>query len=346
MSRPFRRTLMLGLVPALALAAGGATAAPVGRAGSTQVTNRPVVVMVSGGTTQAPFTTPTAACRQGKPAGANFTTLRAAFLAAGIDAYTAPVMNAPGPVKSTAILPSYRFAKCPETLSADVTVNSTTALDQAGPKLVAFLNLLRSRYGVERVSLLGWSYGGQVARAAIRLLRDSGSPITVTSLITLGSPWTGMYPNDINMGDASIGICKWQPTCVATIVGAGFESSPELKTGVVGQLTAKRMTAWNAQQVGVLDTVPVTAIGGNAVRYAKGSPAAWPNDALVQLSSALATDVPADVVPRITRLTFNDVHSVTMVWQWRVILGKTVSLTEDPKEHAAVIQAVRDGDAG
>ena len=67
MSRPFRRTLMLGLVPALALAAGGATAAPVGRAGSTQVTNRPVVVMVSGGTTQAPFTTPTAACRQGKP---------------------------------------------------------------------------------------------------------------------------------------------------------------------------------------------------------------------------------------------------------------------------------------
>jgi len=225
--------------------------------------------------------------------------------------------------------------------TAAVTINTTQPLDRAGPKLVAFLRLLRARYGVGRASLVGWSYGGPVSRAAIRLLRDSGSSITMTSLITLGSPWTGMYPNGINMGDAPISICRNQPTCVAIVRGAGFGSGPQLKAGVVGQLTAKRMTAWNAQQVGVLDAVPLAAIGDDAERFASGPPSAWPNDALVQLPSALDTDVPPAVVPRITRLTFDDVHSATMVWQGRMVLGKAVALTEDPKVLEAMVQAVR-----
>lgn len=329
------------VVVALAALASSAVAATSHQAAP----SRPVAVLISGGTTQAPFTTPTTACRQGRPAGGNFTALRSSLLAAGIDPYTVPVMNGPGVAKSTAMLNAFKFAQCPQ-LPANVTVDSTEALTQAGPKLVAFLNVLRARYGVERVSLVGWSYGGQVARAAIRLLRDSGSPITVTSLVTIGSPWTGMYPNDIVMGEAPISVCKRQPTCLATAVGAGFEATPAIRAGVVGQLTESRMTAWNADQVGVLDDVPVTAIAGDRVRLASGSSRAWPNDALVQASSALATDVPAAVVPRITRLTFNDVHSATMVWQWQLLLGKTTSLTEDPKVLAVVAQAVKDGAAG
>jgi triacylglycerol lipase len=310
---------------------------------SSEAATRSVAVLVSGGTTQAPFTTPTEACRSGKPAGPNFTALRQALLNAGIDTYTVPAMNGPGPAHSTAFFDAFKFGDCPEILPPSVTINTNQALDQAGPKLVAFLDLLRSRYGVSKVSLIGWSYGGQVSREAIRLLRMQRSPIQVTSLITIGSPWTGMYPNNIVMGEESISVCQLQPTCVATAVGASIESDANLKDGVVGQLTTKRMMAWNANQVGVLDNVPVTAIAGDAVQLAGGSPAAWPNDALVQVSSALASDVPQAVVPNITRLTFPDVHSATMAWQWRLVLGKQVSLTEDPAVLAAVVSAVRAG---
>jgi triacylglycerol lipase len=302
---------------------------------------RPVAVLVSGGTTQAPFTTPTEACRSGQPAGPNFSLLRQALLHAGVDPYTAPAMNGPGTAHSTALLNAFKFGDCPEILPPSVTINTNQALDQTGPKLVAFLDLLHARYGVTKVSLIGWSYGGQVSREAIRLLRAQHSPVQVTSLITLGSPWTGMYPNDIIMGDEPMSVCQLQPTCVATAVGASLESNADLRSGVVGQLTTNRMAVWNAQQVGVLDNVRVTAIAGDAVQLAGGSPAAWPNDALVQVSSALASGLPETVVPHITRLTFPDLHSATMAWQWRPILGKQTALTDDPAVLAAVVSAVR-----
>jgi hypothetical protein len=54
------------------------------------------VVLVSGGDTQTPFTTPTEACRAGKAAGDTWTALRAALLADGYAVFTAPAMNGPG----------------------------------------------------------------------------------------------------------------------------------------------------------------------------------------------------------------------------------------------------------
>jgi len=98
-----RAALATAVAACIALVVSGTAAAQV----------PPVALLVTGGMTQAPFTTPDRACRLGKPAGTTFTALRSALLAVGIDAYTAPGMSGPGVAKGTAILPSFQCRKCP-----------------------------------------------------------------------------------------------------------------------------------------------------------------------------------------------------------------------------------------
>jgi triacylglycerol lipase len=103
---------------------------------------------------------------------------------------------------------------------------------------------------------------------------------------------------------------------------------------------------WNDYQAGVLDKIPVTLIGGNRFAAPAGAgpvnPTVWPNDGLVALSSALATDISNRVLPHRRCLTFDDTHSIFvsnlagLPWQ--------TGLTWDPRVLDAVHAAIDGAD--
>ena len=296
---------------------------------------KPVVVLVSGASSAAPFTTPTSASTFGPPAGHNLSALRAGLLLAGFDVYTAPVHLGPGPANH---VPSLRFGTCPEVLPARVTIDSTADFNATVPALVGFLELLRERYGVQRAALVGWSMGGLMSREAIRSLRDSGSPLRVTSLVTLGTPWEGMHPNDIALGAAPLSLCKVEASCLA--VTAAIALMPASYTWV-SQLSTARMAEVNAQLAGLLNDIPVTAIAGDYYTSRDGAPNVWPNDGFVSRSSALALRVGDAIAPRIKRFTFNVVHGMDLA----NLLFFAKAIWEDPRVIAATVAAVKEGDS-
>ena len=79
------------------------------------------VVLVSGGATRTPFTTPTQACKDGDgflAAGNTFSALRNFLLGKGKHVFTAPVMDNWGVVEEAPNDTVGPFAKCPRPLPA------------------------------------------------------------------------------------------------------------------------------------------------------------------------------------------------------------------------------------
>lgn len=270
-----------------------------------------VAVIVSGGDAVSPFTTPDEACHTGLAAGNTNTALREALLAAGVPVYTAPAMNGRGPVEEPDPDSFGSFGGSPFRLPAHMTIVSTGDIDNAGEHLARFVDYLHTTYGVTAVDWIGHSNGGLFARAATRVLQETGSPVAVRSLVTLGTPWMGGNPLRIMAGEVDESECQGQASCLAFV--KAIESGRDRFLGLELQDTYRYLMGekgWNQAQAGVLDDIPTLMVGGTALDAEDGDPEFWPNDGLVSEYSALAKGVGDDVVPIRHTASFPLLHSI------------------------------------
>jgi pimeloyl-ACP methyl ester carboxylesterase len=267
---------------------------------------------MSGGDAVSPFTSPQAACGAGLAAGNTDTAVRQHLLDRGHAVFTAPAMNAPGVVVEPDPASFGAFGDMPPVLPEHLTVNSVGDIDAAGASLARFVGHLHDTYGVDEVDWVGHSNGGLFARSATRILRRSGTPVTVRSLTALGTPWLGGVPTRYVAGEITIEQAAGDPHLVALFEGFK-ERAAEADLGLVAEDTEGFLCGpdgWNAAQAGVLDGIPVLLVAGTWFEGFEGDPAVWPLDGLVSRSSALALGLDADVLPMATRLEFPVTHSI------------------------------------
>ena len=301
------------------------------------------VVIVSGGDATTPFTTPTQACSSGLAAGNTDTVLRSYLLEHGHAVYTSPAMAGRGPVVEQNGFGA--FGGCPITLAENMTVDSTGSIDTAGEHLARFFDHLRQAYDVDEIDIVGHSMGGLYARSAIRLLQSLSSPIKIRSLTTIGTPWQGSFLSDYANGLTPRSDCQGDPLCenamdafqtevLRLMAGSGREVNKAYLMGPDG---------WNEAQAGALDDIPVTLIGGDrftAPDAQTQNPEVWPNDGVVALSSARATDISDRVLPHRRCISFDDTHSIFV--SDRAGLPWETGLTWDPRVLRLVLTAIED----
>ncbi|MFM7210814.1 MAG: esterase/lipase family protein, partial [Actinomycetota bacterium] len=248
-----------------AVVVAGCTSTPATDDSSTQP-NR-AVVLVSGGATSTPFTTPTQACKDGEgylAAGNTNTDIRSYLLQMGKQVYTSPVMDTWGPVVEPTDDRPGPFADCPLVLPATMTITSTADLTAGGERLARFLTYLNTEYGITDVDLVGHSNGGLWSRSAIWVLKNTGSPITVRSLTMMGTPNDGSVPGRYTVGEITLDTCRGNAYCIdalkqwSSVVdsvdkGLNLEDTQRFLDGPGG---------WNAAQGNVLEGIPVTLIAG------------------------------------------------------------------------------------
>lgn len=232
------------------------------------------VVVVEGGGAPHPFTTPWDACDGG----------RATYVQAMVDAGLA-VFTAPG--KGNTLPSTAGRTGCPLQPPLDIQWNTASYPTQAGEAVLGFLGYLHATYGYETFDLVGYSYGGLVSRAAIAALKrppaastlapafsyaslavDAG--VTIPTLVTLNSPHLGAPSYDIASDPARFlpKVTKgWGKQYAQSATGlivfertAGAGAIQVLKTGGHAR---QDPASWDASQVGVLDGVALTLIGGD-----------------------------------------------------------------------------------
>lgn len=303
MEDPLKRIAVGIVVPVLLLA--GCTSSS-GGSGSSATASAPTenraVVLVSGGALVTPFTTPTQACKDGEgflAAGSTNTALREYLLAAGKQVYTAPAMDDWGVVKETGPDAFAPFTDCPEPLPESMTILSTGDINAGGERLARFLNYLNTEYGVTDVDLVGHSNGGLWSRAAIKVLKDTDSPVTVRSLTAMSAPHAGNVPSRYYAGEIELADCMGQKFCEETVTGwADLVASAD--KGLSAENTLKFLAGpdgWNAAQGNALEGIPVTLIAGTYFTDPAGDPTVWPYDGTAPRYSALAIDVPDSIIP-------------------------------------------------
>ena len=272
-------------------------------------------VIVSGGGATTPFTTPTRGCSTQDgflSAGNTATALRDYLLAHGKQVYTAPTKMTWGVVDDSARDDFGPFTGCPVILPEHLTIMSAGDISGGGERLARFLHFLRTDYGVTEVDLIGHSNGGLWARSAIWVLKQTAAPITVRSLITLGTPHEGSVPGRFTWKEIELDALEgnafaekfnqaWVPYADAGDKGINREDTEKYLLGPDG---------WNAAQGNVLDGIPITLLAGTYFQEADGDPTVWPNDATVSRSSAWAERVPESIMPNPTRWEAPLVHSI------------------------------------
>ena len=273
------RLVTFGLLVALVAGAPGAAASapadavPDGLAEGAETSNRAVVVIEGGGGPHA-FTTPWAACDGGRPQYVQ------ALLDAGLPVFTAPGFG--NTYGSTA-----GETGCPLQPPTEVQWNTSGYPTQAGESVLGLLGYLNATYGYRTFDLVGYSYGGLVARATVAALKQPPPPgtmapgfsyaqaavsagISIPSLVTMNTPHLGGPAYDIAADPAAY----LRP--VAKAWGSQYaKSSTSLidfqRTAGAGSIHvlvtsahAKRNPdSWDARQVGVLDGVALTLIAGD-----------------------------------------------------------------------------------
>ena len=355
---------ILSLRRGLALAAwawGGACQQGIGapQSQAQPAASQRAVVIVSGGDAVSPFTTPGGACRIGFAAGNTDTELRRFLLLKGHRVFTSPAMDDRGPVRENlGPDPLMAFANCPPALPPSMTVNSTGDIDLAGQRLAQFLLYLHRQYGIREVDLVGHSMGGLYSRAALPALRDLGNPVRIRSLTTLGTPWQGAVVGDYVIGKRSLADCygnrfcelflqSFKPLADGLVSGSGQQGSYQYL-----QVPRPHGGGWNQAQVGQLNGIPVSLIGGAWFQAPKGvqaDPLMYPWDGLVSKASALAVNVSDSVLPHRRCLALPLTHSIFVSAKFS---GKPVpdpadfnnALTWNPKALAAVETALQQAD--
>ena len=300
------------------------------------------VVLVSGLATQTPYTTTTEKCATGLSAGNSVSALRDSLVAAGQQVFTAPAQIGPGEVTSTAgIGPS---SGCPAPLPAALTIDTTAGIDDGGAHLAAFLGYLHEQYGITSVDLVGHSMGGLFSRAAIGDSKATAGGITVRSLTTLSTPWTGTFPADYAEGTLDLSVCGAEKTCLQVLPDYKSQLSekegPQGAANVIGTRDLQGPTGWNVAQGDDLTGIPVTLIGGDHFTRADAPPSVWPNDGIVSESSALAKGISGTPLKVRSCLVRPDVHTIGLAAQ--LGLPWTASVTWDPVVLKAVAEAVAD----
>jgi triacylglycerol lipase len=116
------------------------------------------VVVVSGGPSVSPFTTPSQACTTGLAASDTATAIREYLLEQGHQVYTSPMMAGRGPVTDQTGFGA--FGNCPVTLPEIMTIDTTGDVDLGGEHLARFLTYLHTDKGVNEIDLVGHSWGG------------------------------------------------------------------------------------------------------------------------------------------------------------------------------------------
>ncbi|OBI79521.1 hypothetical protein A9X01_26095 [Mycobacterium asiaticum] len=316
-----------------------------GCGGSNNASDRPAaghaVVIVSGGDATSPFTTPDQACAAGLAAGNTDTAIREYLLKQGYTVYTSPAMAGRGQVTDqTGFGP---FSMCPVTLPENMTVNSQGSIDTAGEHLARFLTWLQTDKGVTEVDLIGHSMGGLYSRAAIRVLTGINSALKIRSLTTIGTPWQGAFVADYANDAVPLSDCLGDRLCEDAMKGFKTEVQ-RLVSGSGREVTNAYLqgdNGWNQFQAGVLEKIPVVLIGGNRfTQPGQANPAVWPNDGIVALRSALATDIADSVLPHRRCFTFDDTHSI-YVSNLAGLDWKT-GLTWDPRVFDVLNNAIKD----
>ena len=329
-----RRLLAILAVSTVALAACSSTSGGGGE--STAASAPPTVVIVSGLLAISPYTTPTEACATGYAAGNTDTFMREQLLAAGFDVYTAPAMIGGGQVVDQDTPAGGPFGDCPPQLPAELTADPSIDPLKVGKSIAAFLRYLQTDEGVDEVHLVGHSMGGPFSRVAMAELKASGDGPRVVSLTTVGSPWEPiMIGNFPPTEDPSVA-CDGNKACLI-FQGAALDV-PTVVQQMLPFVQAAGFEPWTQQQVGVLDGVPVTLIGGTYFTKEGGSPERWPNDAVVQIDAALAKSVSDEVLPHRTCHSFPDTHSLSV----SAIVGEPdqTALTWDPRVTEAIIAGI------
>lgn len=237
-------------------------------------TSQRAVVVVEGGGSPHPYTTPWAACEDGRPP----------FVQAMVDAGLA-VFTAPG---FTNTRPStHGKTGCPAPPPTEVQWNTSGYPTQTGQAVLGFLGFLHATYGYDTFDLVGYSYGGIATRATVAALKSGSeeSPsapgfsyaqlaaddsVSIPSIVTLNTPHLGGPAYDVAADPATY----LQP--VAQAWGQQFADSagtlvPFERDGGAGAIqvlkTSGHATAdpdsWDARQVGALDGVALTLLAGD-----------------------------------------------------------------------------------
>lgn len=300
------------------------------------------VVLVSGLATQTPFTTPADACGAGPSAGDSMSAIRDALVSAGYEVFTAPAQPGPGPVVVADAPGPLVSTDCPLQPAADLTIDTTASIDAGGQHLAAFTDYLRDQYGVAEVDFVGYSMGGLWSRAAIGDLREEGVRVHPTSLVSIGTPWTGTYPADFAEGTLPLTACGSDPTCLAVLPDYKSKladvEGPDGAANVIGTTDLQGHTGWNVAQGDDLAGIPVTLIGGDHFALPGGTPQVWPNDGIVALDSALARGIsgfPLDIRGCLVR---PDVHTAALAAGAGLPLS--AALTWDPVVADTVAEAL------
>lgn len=264
-----RRYPVVLAASALMVAAPWAHAGPPAGATSTRA-----VVVIQGGGAPHPYSTPWAACEGGRPQFAQ------ALLDAGL-----PVFTAPG-YSNTQVSTAGEMG-CPPQPPVEVQWNTSGYPTQAGQAVLGFLGYLNSTYGYRTFDLVGYSYGGVVARATVAALKKPPAPgttapafsygqvavdagVSVPSIVTMNSPHFGSPTYDIAFDPATF----TQPVLRAwgrefADAGAGLRVFQVTEgAGAIQVLStqghAKRdPSGWDARQVGMLGGVALTLIAGD-----------------------------------------------------------------------------------
>lgn len=232
------------------------------------------VVVIEGGGGPHPFTTPWRACDGG----------RADYVQAMLDVGLA-VFTAPG--YSNVATSVDGESGCPPQPPTEVQWNTSGYPTQAGTSVLGFLGFLNQTYGYTTFDLVGYSYGGLVARATVGALRSPPTPdsmapafsfsqfavaagVDIMSIATLNSPHLGAPAYDVANDPAVF----FEP--VATAWGQQYAdagkllvpSQRELGAGAIQILETRAHAtpdpdSWDAQQVGMLDGVSLTLIAGD-----------------------------------------------------------------------------------
>ena len=296
------KRIMIAATAAAALVLTGCTSTPAADSSSDAPQESRAVVIMSGGGAVSPFTTPTQACSDEAgflAAGNSDTALREYLLEMGKQVYTAPAMVPWGTVAEPDPTSFAPFKDCPIVLPESMTVMSAGDIDASGEKFARFLSYLNTEYGVTDVDLVGHSNGGLYSRAAIRILKQTDSPVAVRSLTMLGTPNNGSVPGSYTWGEFTKDDCLGNAFC-ETFNDAWLKYAAQSDLGLNREDTFKYLDGppgWNNAQGGYLDGIPVTLLAGTYFTAEGGDPRMWPYDGITSRYSAWAEGVSDEVIP-------------------------------------------------
>lgn len=204
-----------------------------------------------------------------------------------------------GPVESPPADSYQPFKDCPTVLPEALTITSSGDIGWGGERLARFVNYLHDEYGVTDVDFVGHSNGGLWSRAATWVLKNTESPVTVRSVTTLGTPHNGSVEGRFDAGEIGDSTCQGDAFCL-DFNAWWLDYANKGDKGINREDSTKYLDGpggWNSSQVGALDGIPVTLLGGSMFSQVDGDPTVWPYDGVVSTYSAWATDIADAVIP-------------------------------------------------